>query len=104
MGGDLAGRRLQGCGHACHRPALCVPERMDQGQSRAGGFMRPPPEAPYVYALECAMDELALKLGIDPVERRRINDTTRYQGFALYQPLPDAVLRRGGCGIRLGPA
>jgi CO/xanthine dehydrogenase Mo-binding subunit len=52
------------------------------------------------------MDELALKVGIDPVELRRINDTLReaYQGFALYQSLPDAVLRRGGRGIRLGPA
>lgn len=39
------------------------------------GFMRSPPVVPYVYALEGAMDEMALKLGIDPVEFRRINDT-----------------------------
>jgi xanthine dehydrogenase YagR molybdenum-binding subunit len=39
------------------------------------GFMRSPAEVPYVYALECAMDELAVALGIDPVELRRINDT-----------------------------
>ena len=32
-------------------------------------------EVPYVYALESAIDELAEKLGIDPVEFRRINDT-----------------------------
>jgi xanthine dehydrogenase YagR molybdenum-binding subunit len=39
------------------------------------GFMRSPPVVPYIYALESAMDELAWKLGIDPVELRRINDT-----------------------------
>jgi xanthine dehydrogenase YagR molybdenum-binding subunit len=39
------------------------------------GFMRSPPVVPYIYALESAMDELAEKLGIDPIEFRRINDT-----------------------------
>jgi xanthine dehydrogenase YagR molybdenum-binding subunit len=39
------------------------------------GFMRAPPEIPYLFAIECAMDELAATLGIDPVELRRINDT-----------------------------
>ncbi|MBK5958846.1 xanthine dehydrogenase [Rhodoplanes elegans] len=41
------------------------------------GFMRSPPVVPYVYALESAMDELAHKLGMDPVELRRINDVTK---------------------------
>jgi xanthine dehydrogenase YagR molybdenum-binding subunit len=39
------------------------------------GFMRSPPVVPYIYALESAMDELAWKLGMDPIELRRINDT-----------------------------
>ena len=39
------------------------------------GFMRSPPVVPYVYAVESAMDELAWKLGMDPIELRRINDT-----------------------------
>ena len=39
------------------------------------GFMRSPPEIPYVYALESAMDELAIALDMDPVELRRVNDT-----------------------------
>jgi xanthine dehydrogenase YagR molybdenum-binding subunit len=39
------------------------------------GFMRSPPVVPYIYALETAMDELAVKLKMDPVEFRRINDT-----------------------------
>src|SRR5262249_7045420 len=40
------------------------------------GFMRSPPVVPYIYALESAIDELAVKLAMDPVELRRINDTT----------------------------
>src|SRR5262249_32621905 len=39
------------------------------------GFMRSPPEVPYLFALESAMDELATALDLDPVELRRINDT-----------------------------
>jgi xanthine dehydrogenase YagR molybdenum-binding subunit len=39
------------------------------------GFMRSPPVVPYIYALETAMDELAAKLRMDPVEFRRVNDT-----------------------------
>jgi xanthine dehydrogenase YagR molybdenum-binding subunit len=40
------------------------------------GFMRAPAEFPYVFALETAMDELAVNLRMDPIELRRINDTT----------------------------
>src|SRR5712672_2744425 len=40
------------------------------------GFMRSPPVVPYIYALESALDELAVKLDMDPIELRRINDTT----------------------------
>ena len=40
------------------------------------GFMRSPPVVPYIYALESAMDELAIKLNLDPVELRRINDSS----------------------------
>ena len=39
------------------------------------GFMRAPPETPYMFALESAMDELAVALAMDPIELRRINDT-----------------------------
>jgi xanthine dehydrogenase YagR molybdenum-binding subunit len=41
------------------------------------GFMRSPPVVPYIYALESAMDELAVSLGMDPVELRRKNDSMR---------------------------
>jgi xanthine dehydrogenase YagR molybdenum-binding subunit len=40
-----------------------------------GNAMRAPGEAPGLMALEIAMDEMAEKLGIDPVEFRAINDT-----------------------------
>ena len=41
------------------------------------GFMRAPPDVPYMFPLECAMDELADKLGMDPVELRRRNQPER---------------------------
>ena len=39
------------------------------------GYMRSPPVVPYMYALESAIDEMAIKLSIDPIEFRRVNDT-----------------------------
>ena len=39
------------------------------------GFMRSPPVTPYIYALESAIDEMAEKLNMDPVEFRRVNDS-----------------------------
>jgi xanthine dehydrogenase YagR molybdenum-binding subunit len=41
------------------------------------GFMRAPPDMPYMFALESALDELAIELGIDPVELRLRNDTQK---------------------------
>ena len=40
-----------------------------------GNAMRAPGEAPGLMALEVAMDEMAEKLGIDPIEFRILNDT-----------------------------
>jgi xanthine dehydrogenase YagR molybdenum-binding subunit len=39
------------------------------------GPMRAPPEVPFLFALESAMDELAHALEMDPIELRRRNDT-----------------------------
>ena len=39
------------------------------------GFQRAPAETPYMFGLECGMDELAYALGMDPIELRRVNDT-----------------------------
>jgi xanthine dehydrogenase YagR molybdenum-binding subunit len=41
------------------------------------GFMRAPPEVPYMFALESVMDELAYELKMDPIELRRVNDTMK---------------------------
>ena len=41
-----------------------------------GNAMRAPGEAPGLMALEIAMDELAVKLNMDPVKLRIVNDTT----------------------------
>jgi xanthine dehydrogenase YagR molybdenum-binding subunit len=40
-----------------------------------GNAMRAPGEAPGLMALEVAMDEMAEKLGLDPIEFRMLNDT-----------------------------
>ncbi|QJU59275.1 xanthine dehydrogenase family protein molybdopterin-binding subunit [Sphingomonas sp. AP4-R1] len=40
------------------------------------GSMRAPGEAVGMIGLECAMDELAEKLGMDPIELRKVNDTS----------------------------
>jgi xanthine dehydrogenase YagR molybdenum-binding subunit len=37
-------------------------------------YMRGPGEAPGMHALECALDELAYKLGLDPIELRKRNE------------------------------
>ncbi len=42
---------------------------------QAPGFMRAPPETPYLFAQESAMDELAYKLDMDPLDLRRRNET-----------------------------
>ena len=68
------------------------------------GFMRAPPETPFLFPLECAMDELAAELGsIDPIELRR--DQRHQQGSdqrpAVHQPFVDALLRRSRRRLRL---
>ena len=70
------------------------------------GFMRSPPVVPYIFALESAMDELAIKLDMDPVEFRRINDTMKspVDRQTLLKPLADAVLRPSGQGLWLEAA
>ena len=56
------------------KPAIETRVNLVHADRNTPGFMRSPPETPYMYALESAMDELALALAMDPVELRRIND------------------------------
>ncbi|WP_298239811.1 xanthine dehydrogenase family protein molybdopterin-binding subunit [uncultured Bradyrhizobium sp.] len=70
VGGTKTTTRLYACANVDSLVSIVRADR------NTPGFMRSPPEVPYLFALESAMDELAVKLNIDPVELRRINDTT----------------------------
>lgn len=69
VAGTDASTRLYGSPNVASKVSIVHADR------NTPGFMRAPPETPYIYALECAMDELAYALQIDPVELRKINDT-----------------------------
>ena len=56
-----------------------------------GNAMRAPGEAPGMMALEIAMDEMAEKLGLDPVEFRILNDTQVDPGEAASGPSRSAT-------------
>ncbi|MBV8973367.1 MAG: xanthine dehydrogenase family protein molybdopterin-binding subunit, partial [Sphingomonadaceae bacterium] len=71
VGGTEATTQMYAC------PDVTSTVRLVRADRQTPGFMRSPPEVPYMFALECAIDELAEKCGIDPVEFRRINDTQR---------------------------
>ncbi|MDB5495380.1 MAG: xanthine dehydrogenase [Phenylobacterium sp.] len=59
--------------YAC--PNIATKVTVVHADRNTPGFMRAPPDTPYMFALECGMDELAYALGKDPIELRRINDT-----------------------------
>ena len=59
--------------YAC--PNVHTLVRNVRADRQSPGFMRSPPETPYLFAMESAMDELAHALGIDPIELRRRNET-----------------------------
>jgi len=61
--------RLYACNNVASSVTVCAADRATPG------FMRAPAEMPYLFALESAMDELAVALNLDPIELRRINDT-----------------------------
>jgi xanthine dehydrogenase YagR molybdenum-binding subunit len=56
------------------KPAIRTRVNMVSADRQTSGFMRAPVEMPYMYALESAVDELAVALGMDPIELRRVND------------------------------
>lgn len=70
VGGTKTTTRLYACPNVDSLVSIVRADR------NTPGFMRSPPEVPYLFALESAMDELAVNLNMDPVELRRINDTT----------------------------
>jgi xanthine dehydrogenase YagR molybdenum-binding subunit len=69
VGGVESTARMYAC------PNISTAVNVVHADRSTPGYMRAPPETPYMFALESAMDELAYELHIDPVELRRINDT-----------------------------
>src|SRR4029079_7326347 len=65
------------------------------------GFMRAPPETPYVFAMESAIDELSAALKMDPIELRRINDakTDPIRGIPFSSRSLVACLDRGAAAF-----
>jgi xanthine dehydrogenase YagR molybdenum-binding subunit len=69
VGGTDATSRMYAC------PNIRTAVNIVHADRNTPGYMRAPPETPYMFALESAMDELAVELGLDPIELRRRNDT-----------------------------
>lgn len=70
---NVSGNETTARMYAC--PNILTRVSITHADRNTPGFMRAPPETPYMFPLECAMDELAEKLGLDPIELRRRNDT-----------------------------
>ena len=71
VAGTAASTRLYACPNIASKVSIVHADR------NTPGFMRSPPEVPYLFALESAIDELAVALDMDPVALRRRNDTNR---------------------------
>ena len=96
----LSGTEVTAAMYAC--PNVATEEHVGRVDRNSPGPMRAPPEVPYLFALESAMDELAWTLKLDPVELRRRNDTTvdpvtgnRYTSRALMRCFDAAAERFG---------
>jgi xanthine dehydrogenase YagR molybdenum-binding subunit len=69
VGGVESTARMYACPH------IATAVNVVHADRNTPGYMRAPPETPYMFALESAMDELAYALKMDPIELRRVNDT-----------------------------
>ncbi len=69
VGGPEVSTRIYACRN------ISSTEFIVRADRNTPGFMRSPPETPYLFAMESAMDELSYELDMDPIELRRINDT-----------------------------
>jgi xanthine dehydrogenase YagR molybdenum-binding subunit len=69
VAGTDASTRMYACPNVASNVTIVRADRSTPG------FMRAPAETPYFFALESAMDELAVALNMDPIELRRVNDT-----------------------------
>jgi xanthine dehydrogenase YagR molybdenum-binding subunit len=64
-------------------PAMRTSHRLARLNVPAPSWMRAPGETPGMYALESAMDELAVAVGIDPIELRIRNEPAAEPGSGL---------------------
>ncbi|HWE45897.1 MAG TPA: xanthine dehydrogenase family protein molybdopterin-binding subunit [Caulobacteraceae bacterium] len=71
VSGTTTTTRVYACPNVFSRTSMVHADR------NTPGFMRAPPETPYMFGLESGMDELSYALGMDPLELRRINDTLK---------------------------
>jgi xanthine dehydrogenase YagR molybdenum-binding subunit len=69
VSGAMSTARMYAC------PNIETKVNLVHADRNSPGFMRAPPDTPYMFALESAMDELAVSLNMDPIELRRTNDT-----------------------------
>jgi xanthine dehydrogenase YagR molybdenum-binding subunit len=72
-GYNVAGGETTARMYAC--PNIVANAHVVHADRNTPGYMRAPAETPYMFALESAMDELAFRLKMDPIELRRMNDT-----------------------------
>jgi xanthine dehydrogenase YagR molybdenum-binding subunit len=77
---SVVGDFVEGTGHAASTvlyasPNIEIDQQVYQLNLNAPTFMRAPGESPGIYALESAMDELAVALKMDPVALRQANMT-----------------------------
>src|SRR5215204_557380 len=90
--------------HSC--PNVYTRHRIARLNVNTPTYMRAPGEASGVFALESAMDELAVALNIDPVELRLRNEPRagRVQEAAVLEPLDAGMLPGRRRALRLEPA
>ena len=96
------GKHIETCGSASSAvmyvtPALAYGHRVSRVNISSPTFMRAPGENPGTFALESAMDELAIALKMDPVQLRLANYTDR----APHDELPFSTSNVKEC-YRLG--
>ena len=77
--------------------AIRTAENLVRVDVNTPGFMRAPAETPGLFALESAIDEVALKAGIDPVALRLASDSDRepVEGLPWSSRSLNACLERG---------
>jgi len=86
--GSPTGNHVEACGQGTSRLMYAVPNALIRHTVNSvdlapATFMRAPGECPGTYALESAMDELAVALGMDPVALRLANYADKHPDSGL---------------------